>query len=49
MDMRKKLLGEEHPDTLLSMGNLANTSLYQGRCRGAAGSSDGHEEEAAWC
>ena len=25
MDMRKKLLGAEHPDTLTSMGNLAST------------------------
>ena len=25
MDMRKKLLGEEHPETLTSMGNLATT------------------------
>ena len=25
LDMRKKLLGAEHPDTLLSMANLATT------------------------
>ena len=25
MDMKKKLLGPEHPDTLLNMGNLAST------------------------
>jgi Tetratricopeptide repeat len=31
MDMRKKLLGAEHPDTLDSMGNLALTYLKQGR------------------
>jgi hypothetical protein len=26
------VLGEEHPDTLLSMGNLAST--YQNQCQG---------------
>ena len=31
MDMRKKLLGAEHPDTLLSMRNLASTYRNQGR------------------
>ena len=31
MGMRKKLLGAEHPDTLLSMGNLAVTYRNQGR------------------
>ena len=31
MDMRKKLLGAEHPDTLTSMGNLASTHRNQGR------------------
>ena len=31
MDMRKKLLGTEHPDTLTSMGNLASTYWNQGR------------------
>ncbi|KAF8810220.1 TPR-like protein [Phlegmacium glaucopus] len=29
--MRKKLLGAEHPDTLISMGNLASTYHNQGR------------------
>jgi uncharacterized protein (DUF2164 family) len=31
MNMRKKLLGAEHPDTLTSMGNLAITYWNQGR------------------
>jgi hypothetical protein len=31
MDMRKKLLGAEHPHTFLSMGNLANIYGSQGR------------------
>ena len=31
MDMRKKLLGAEHPDTLGSMANLASTYWNQGR------------------
>ena len=31
MDMRKKLLGPEHPHTLLSMGSLASTYRNQGR------------------
>ena len=31
MNMRKKLLGEKHPHTLLSMGNLAVTYSNQGR------------------
>ena len=31
MNMRKKLLGAEHPDTLTSMGNLAGTYHNQGR------------------
>ena len=31
MDMRKKLLGAEHPDTLTSMENLACTYRVQGR------------------
>ena len=31
MDMRKKLLGAEHPDTLASMENLATTYSKQGR------------------
>ncbi|KAF8808894.1 hypothetical protein BYT27DRAFT_7188403 [Phlegmacium glaucopus] len=29
MDMRKKLHGAEHPDTLTSMGNLATLYCYQ--------------------
>ena len=31
MEMRKKLLGAEHPHTLLSMGNLASIYCKQGR------------------
>jgi hypothetical protein len=31
LDMRKKLLGAEHPDTLSSMGNLASTYHDQGK------------------
>ena len=31
MDMRKKLLVAEHPDTLTSMGNLASTYTNLGR------------------
>jgi hypothetical protein len=31
MDMRKKLLGAEHPDTLISVANLATTYWNQGR------------------
>ena len=31
MEMKKKVLGAEHPDTYLSMGNLACTYLNQGR------------------
>ena len=31
IDMRKKLLGPEHPDTLRSMSSLATTYLDQGR------------------
>src|SRR6202522_1812749 len=31
LDMRKKLLGAEHPHTLRSMGNLASTYWNQGR------------------
>ena len=31
MDMSKKLLGAEHPDTLTSMENLASTYRSQGR------------------
>jgi hypothetical protein len=31
LDMRKKLLGAEHPDTISSIGNLASTYRNQGR------------------
>ena len=31
MDMRKKVLGADHPETLTSMGNLAVTYRNQGR------------------
>ena len=31
MYMRKKLLGAEHPDTLMGMANLASTYRHQGR------------------
>ena len=31
MDMRKKLLGAEHPNTLSSMANLASTYWNQGK------------------
>ena len=31
MDMTKKLLGADHPDTLNSMENLASTYWNQGR------------------
>jgi len=31
MDMRIKVLGAEHPDTLISMGNLASTYMNQRR------------------
>ena len=31
MDMRKMLLGAEHPDTLISMANLATIYRYRGR------------------
>ena len=31
MDMRKELLGEEHPDTITSIGNLANIYSDQGK------------------
>ena len=31
LDTKKKLLGAEHPDTLLTMGNLANTYYCQGK------------------
>ncbi|KAK2755649.1 kinesin light chain [Colletotrichum kahawae] len=35
METRKKVLGEEHPDTLTSMGNLASTYRNQGRWKEA--------------
>ena len=35
MDMRNKLLGAEHSDTLRSMANLACTYRDQGRWNGA--------------
>ena len=31
MDVRKKLLGAEHPDTITSVANLASTYRKQGR------------------
>lgn len=31
METRKRVLGEEHPDTLVSMNNLASTYWNQGR------------------
>ncbi|KDQ49043.1 hypothetical protein JAAARDRAFT_144019 [Jaapia argillacea MUCL 33604] len=37
MEARKRLLGEEHPDTLGSMGNLALTYKNQGRWKEAEG------------
>jgi tetratricopeptide (TPR) repeat protein len=33
--MRQKVLGQEHPDTLLSMGNLASLYQYQGQWKKA--------------
>jgi tetratricopeptide (TPR) repeat protein len=35
MDTRKRVLGEEHPDTLTSMANLASTYQNQGRWKEA--------------
>ena len=53
MDMRKKLLGAEHPDTLISMANLASTYKDQGRWIEAEQLEvqvmDGHEEDVTWC
>ena len=37
MEMRKKVLGLEHPDTLASMNNLAFTWKNQGRLDDALG------------
>jgi len=31
VELRKRLRGVEHPDTLISMGNLASTYKQQGR------------------
>src|SRR5277367_1700267 len=31
MELRKRILGAEHPDTLTNMGNLAGTYWHQGR------------------
>ena len=35
MEKRRDLLGEEHPDTLTSMGNLASTYRNQGKWKEA--------------
>ena len=35
MEARKKVLGQEHPDTLNSMANLASTFWSQGRWKEA--------------
>ena len=35
METRKRVLGEEHPNTLTSMGNLASTYRQQGRSKEA--------------
>jgi Tetratricopeptide repeat len=35
MEMTKRLLGQEHPDTLSSMNNLASTYQNQGRWKEA--------------
>ena len=35
MDIRKRVLGEEHPDTLTSMANLASIYWNQGRWKEA--------------
>ena len=35
LDMRKKVLGAEHPDTLISMANLAKTYFDQGNLKKA--------------
>jgi tetratricopeptide (TPR) repeat protein len=37
MHTRKRVLGYEHPDTLISIGNLASTYRSQGRWKEAAG------------
>ena len=35
METRKRVLGQEHPDTLTSMANLTSTYGYQGRWKEA--------------
>ena len=35
METRKRVLGEEHPDTLVSMNNLVSTYWSQGRWKEA--------------
>jgi hypothetical protein len=35
MEKRKQVLGDDHPDTLTSMGNLASTYMNQGRWKEA--------------
>ena len=35
METRKRILGQEHPDTLASMANLASTYRIQGRWKEA--------------
>ena len=35
METRKRVLGQEHPDTLTSMANLASTYRSQGRWKEA--------------
>jgi Tetratricopeptide repeat len=37
MGTRKRVLGKEHPDTLISMNNLAFTWKFQGRDNNALG------------
>ena len=51
MNTRPRLLGEDHPDTLTSMANLASTYWSQGRLREAGelgGSSHADDDENAW-
>jgi hypothetical protein len=38
MEKRKQVLGDDHPDTLTSMANLAATYSNQGRWKDAEGS-----------
>jgi hypothetical protein len=35
METRKRILGQEHPDTLTSIHNLASTCFQLGRCQNA--------------